>query len=92
MDGRRFLLRAAASYDLIVLDAFGSSAIPFHLASREAFALMASRLAPDGVFVLNVQSIGWNGTIVRFLAATLGTQFPNVRALPRWNLPIGSAT
>ena len=81
-DGRRFLLSTSGIYDMIVLDAFGSSAIPFHLASREVFALIAYRLAPDGVFVLNVQSIGWNGTIVRSLAATLGTQFPNVLALP----------
>ena len=87
MDGRRFLLSTSGVYDMIVLDAFGSSAIPFHLASREVFALIASRLAPDGVFVLNVQSIGWNGTIVRSLAATLGTQFPNVLALPTMEPP-----
>ncbi|MFA4946995.1 MAG: fused MFS/spermidine synthase [Candidatus Krumholzibacteriia bacterium] len=87
MDGRRFLLSSGGAYDIIVLDAFGSSSIPFHLASREAFALMTSRLSPDGVFVLNVQSIGWNGTIVRSLAATLGTQFPNVRALPTMEPP-----
>ena len=82
MDGRRFLLSTSGVYDIIALDAFGSSSIPFHLASREVFALMASRLAPDGVFVLNVLSIGWHDTIVRSLAATLGTQFANVRALP----------
>ena len=87
MDGRRFLLASGGAYDVIALDAFGSSSIPFHLASREAFALMASRLAPDGVFVLNVQSIGWNGTIVRSLAATLKTQFPNVLALPTMEPP-----
>jgi spermidine synthase len=87
MDGRRFLLSSGGAYDMIALDAFGSSSIPFHLASREAFALMASRLAPDGVFVLNVQSIGWNGTIVRSLAATLKTQFPNVLALPTMEPP-----
>ncbi len=87
MDGRQFLLSTAGVYDLIVLDAFGSSAIPFHLASREAFALMASRLAPGGVFTLNLQAIGWHDTIVRSLAATLRTQFSNVRALPTMEPP-----
>jgi spermidine synthase len=87
MDGRRFLLSTAGAYDVIALDAFGSSSIPFHLASREAFALMASRLAPDGVFVLNAQAIGWNAAIVRSLAATLKTQFPNVLALPTMEPP-----
>jgi spermidine synthase len=87
MGGRRFLQESKSVYDMIVLDAFGSSSIPFQLASREAFALMASRLAPDGVFVLNVQSIGWTGTIVRALAVTLGTQFSNVVALPTMEPP-----
>ena len=87
MDGRRFLLSSGGAYDIIVLDAFGSSSIPFHLVSREVFALMASRLAPGGILVLNVQAIGWDDMIVRSLAATLGTQFPNVRALPTTEPP-----
>lgn len=87
MGGRRFLNSSKSVYDMIVLDAYGSNAIPFQLASREAFAAMASRLAPDGVFVLNLQSIGWTSTIVRSLAATLRTQFPNVMALPTMEPP-----
>ena len=82
MDGRRFLASTHGVYDVIVLDAYGSSSIPFHLVTREAFALVASRLAPDGVLAINVLSIGWKSGIVRSLAATLETQFPNVRALP----------
>jgi spermidine synthase len=82
MDGRRFLASTARAYDVIVLDAYGSSSIPFHLVTREVFALAASRLASDGVLAVNVQSIGWKSDIVRSLAATLKTQFPNVRALP----------
>ena len=41
MDGRRFLASRAETYDVIVMDAFGSSSIPFHLVTREAFALAA---------------------------------------------------
>ena len=41
-----------------------------------------SRLAPDGILVLNVQAIGWHDTIVRSLAATLETQFPERARAP----------
>jgi len=82
MDGRRFLASTRNTYDLIVLDAFGSTSIPFHLVTKEVFGIIASRLAPDGMLILNVQSIGWNDTIVRSLAATLKTQFPNVLVFP----------
>ena len=37
---------AASRYDLIVLDAFSSDAIPVHLLTREALTLYVSRLAP----------------------------------------------
>jgi spermidine synthase len=82
MDGRQYLASTPTMYDVIVLDAFGSSSIPFHLVTKEVFGLAASRLTPDGILVLNVQAIGWNDTIVRSLAATLKTCLPNVRALP----------
>ena len=82
MDGRQYIASTPHRYDVIVLDAFGSSSIPFHLVTKEVFGLAASRLTPKGILVLNVQAIGWNDTIVRSLAATLKTCFPNVRALP----------
>ena len=44
MDGRRFIGGNRGPYDIVVLDAFGSSSIPFHLVTREAFGLIASRL------------------------------------------------
>ncbi len=81
-DGRRFLATSPETYDIIVFDAFGSSSIPFHLITREAFALAAARLAPDGFLVLNVIANGWNDLIVRSVAATLRARFPHVRALP----------
>jgi len=43
---REFLAERDGRYDLIIVDAFGSGAIPFHLVTREAFALCKSRLAP----------------------------------------------
>ncbi len=82
MDGRRYLRTTDELYDIIVVDAFGSSSVPFHLVSREAFALMAARLRPGGVLALNVESIGWRDVLVRSLAATLKQEFSEVLALP----------
>jgi spermidine synthase len=82
VDGREFLMRSDAEYDLIILDAFGSSSIPFHLVTEEAFALCGARLAPRGVVALNVIASGWDDEIVRSIAATMGRVFSQVRVLP----------
>jgi spermidine synthase len=82
MDGRRFLSQSRERYDLIIMDAFGSSSIPFHLVTREVFGLVRERLAPDGILILNVESPGWDSQLVRALGATLRVHFANVRALP----------
>jgi hypothetical protein len=81
-DGRHYLAVTTETYDAIVLDAFGSSSIPFHLVMREAFALAASRLAPEGVLAVNVESVGWDDPLVGALAATLEQEFTHVLALP----------
>ncbi|MCU0645230.1 MAG: fused MFS/spermidine synthase, partial [bacterium] len=81
-DGRQFLITHEKQYDLIVMDAFGSSSIPFHLITKESFGLIADRLKPGGVFAINLQSIGWNSTIVRSVAATVRQHFDQVIALP----------
>jgi spermidine synthase len=82
VDGRLFLSRKGESYDLILLDAFGSSSIPFHLVTREAFELAANRLSPDGVLAINVEAVGWHDVLVRSVAATLREHFDRVVALP----------
>ncbi len=81
-DGRRYLARKPDRYDVIFFDAFGSSAIPFHLVTRESFALAKSRLEPDGVLALNVEAVGWDDPLVNGVGATLATQFRHVLALP----------
>jgi hypothetical protein len=57
IDGR-LGLRAmpAASYDLIVVDAFSSDAIPTHLITREAVALYESRLNARGLVAFHLSS------------------------------------
>jgi predicted membrane-bound spermidine synthase len=41
-------------YDVVLGDAFGDIAIPYHLATREFNDLVASRLKPDGVYLVTV--------------------------------------
>lgn len=56
-DGRLTIANAADhSYDLIVLDAFGSDAPPVHLLTREAIQLYVSKLRPGGVLLFNVSN------------------------------------
>ena len=43
-------------FDLLILDAFSSDAIPMHLMTREAFALYLDKLAPNGVIALHVSN------------------------------------
>jgi hypothetical protein len=55
-DGRLSLADTHERYDLIVLDAFSSDAIPVHLMTREALAIYRERLAPGGVIAFHVSN------------------------------------
>ena len=44
------------SYDLIIVDAFSSDAIPVHLLTAEAIRLYASKLKPDGTVLLHISN------------------------------------
>ena len=56
-DGRLVLERMTdARFDLLVLDAFSSDAIPAHLLTREAMQLYRERLAKDGVLAIHVSN------------------------------------
>ena len=53
-DGRLGLAADNTRYDLLVLDAFSSDAIPVHLVTREAVALYADRITDDGVIAFHI--------------------------------------
>jgi hypothetical protein len=56
-DARRSLTLAPAHrYDLIVLDAFSSDAIPVHLITREAIDLYLAKLAEGGLLAFHVSN------------------------------------
>ncbi|MDQ8727829.1 fused MFS/spermidine synthase [Bradyrhizobium sp. LHD-71] len=44
------------AYDLIVIDAYSSDAIPIHLATREAMEIYKRKLAPQGVVLVHVSN------------------------------------
>lgn len=56
-DARVQLARdTARTYDLILLDAFSSDAIPVHLMTLEALDTYLARLAPDGIVAFHVSN------------------------------------
>ena len=56
-DGRLGLAKAEkGSFDLIVLDAFSSDAIPVHLLTEEAMRTYVDRLAPGGLLVVHISN------------------------------------
>jgi hypothetical protein len=55
-DGRLTLGKEEGGYDLIILDAFSSASPPVHLVTKEAVAMYASKLSPNGALVFNVSN------------------------------------
>lgn len=56
-DGRVEIARAPdATYDLVVIDAFSSDAIPIHLLTRDAVRVYLRTLKPDGVIAFHLSS------------------------------------
>jgi hypothetical protein len=55
-DGRLALEKEAELYDLLVLDAFSSDAVPAHLLTREALRIYLAKLAGGGVLAFHVSS------------------------------------
>ncbi|PTM55026.1 fused MFS/spermidine synthase [Phreatobacter oligotrophus] len=53
-DGRLTLADEPQPYDLIILDAFSSNAVPVHLLTAEALAGYGAKLTPDGALLFNI--------------------------------------
>jgi SAM-dependent methyltransferase len=73
-DGRLALAREAPQrFDVLVLDAFASDAVPAHLLTYEAFSIYLRQLAPDGVLLANVSNRHLSvDRVVRAAARALG--------------------
>jgi hypothetical protein len=51
-----FAREPAGVYDLIIVDAYSSDAIPIHLATEEAMEIYKDKLAPQGAVVMHVSN------------------------------------
>lgn len=48
--------QAAGRFDILVIDAFSSDAIPLHLLTKEAIGIYARALKPDGVLLIHISN------------------------------------
>ena len=55
-DARLTLAKSTRQFDLIVLDAFSSDAIPVHLLTREALRGYLARLSPNGAILMHISN------------------------------------
>jgi predicted membrane-bound spermidine synthase len=77
-DGRYFLRRTDAQYDLIGIDAYRQPYIPFQLTTKEFFQEVADRLRPGGVAVVNVGRADTDYRLVDVIASTMRAVYPSV--------------
>jgi hypothetical protein len=72
-DARLTLGSAAAGFDVLVLDAFTSGAIPVHLLTREAFGLYEDKLGPEGLLAFHISNRHLDlAPLLRAMAKDLG--------------------
>jgi spermidine synthase len=98
-DARLTLARETETrFDLLVIDAFSSDAIPIHLLTREALSLYTSRLAAGGVLVIHVsnQYLDLRPVVARLasdrgLVARLGLKVESATAEDGTPMPLASS-
>lgn len=80
-DGRTYLDRNTATYDVVILDAFkGKGSVPYQLATRESMQHVYHALSGKGILVMNLLG-SYGGSDKRFIEAeyaTLKSVFPRV--------------
>lgn len=83
-DGRAYLLHTQKEYDLIVLDAYSKTYVPFHLLTREFFEIIWSRLSERGVVVSNMIAslVGDTSDIFWAEYKTASQVFPSLYVFP----------
>jgi len=79
-DARQVLQRLQGErFDVIVGDVFHDIAVPYHLVTREYAELVRSRLAPGGLYTLNVVDVYPDPRLVKSMLKTLRQVFARVR-------------
>lgn len=84
LDGRLFVMRSQARYDIVLLDAYLIDTIPFHLATLEFWQTVRAHLAPEGVVAWNIIGAlsGPRSALFRSMYKTLHAVFRTVYVFP----------
>lgn len=80
-DGRTWLDRSEASFDVIGIDAYRQPYIPFHLTTVEFFTAARDHLTPNGVVAINVGRAPNDWRLVDALVTTMHEVFPTAVAI-----------
>ena len=88
MDGRSFLDQAG-SYDLVVLDAYSHTYVPFHLMTLEFHQLLRRHLNEGGVLVSNLigSFVGDTSELLWCEVETVAQVYPNVHMFSTLDVP-----
>ena len=83
LDGRTFL-DDAESYDLVILDAYSHTYVPFHLMTQEFFLKLKDHLNPGGVIISNLISslVGDTSDLLWCEIKTVNSVLPQVYLYP----------
>ena len=77
-------------FDILILDAFSSDAIPIHLMTREAYAGYFKALAPDGMMAVHVSNRHFHlMNLVSRMAAEFGAHSLQIKTRPAPKLQSG---
>ena len=79
-DARRFLTDTQEKYDLIILDAYATSYVPFHLITDEFYKIVETKLQPRGIVISNLLGslVGDTSDLFRAIYKTQSDTFPNL--------------
>jgi len=85
-DARRYVQSTGETYDIVIVDAYYSHALPVHLTTEEFLTEVKGVMAPDGVLAYNVISPteGDNSDLFRSMYRTAESVWDRI-----WVFPIG---
>ncbi len=83
-DGRRYIVKTADKYDLIVMDAYFAEGVPFHLVTEEFFEQAKAKLNPGGIMAANIVGFlgGPNSKLFRSIYKTYASEFTGLYLFP----------
>jgi spermidine synthase len=83
-DARRYVQRSELTYDIVIVDAYYSDSLPFHLATREFLLETKARMDDEAVLAYNVISAleGDGSELFRSMYRTAGTVWDHLWVFP----------